>query len=71
MFEQIRKATMIDLSRFSVQNEQARAIASAGGLLGNEIGRQVEMKISGAHTASVNERGQSDNSHFAAIVNNF
>ena len=71
MFEQIRKATMTDLMRFSVQNEQARAIAPAGGLLGNKIDWQVEMEISGAHTVSVTERGRSDNSHFAAIVNNF
>ena len=71
VWEQIREAAMTDFTRFSVEHEQTRAIAPAGGLLGNEIGRQVEMKISGAHAASVTERDRSDNSHFAAIVNNF
>ena len=71
MLEQVREAAMTNLMRFSVQNEQARVIAPAGGLLGNEVGRQVEMEIGGTHGVSVTERRPPDNSHFTAIVNNF
>ena len=69
--QQVGKLVVLDASGFPLQNQQARAVAARRGLLRDELGRQVEMKISGAHAASVTERGRSDNSHFAAIVNNF
>ncbi len=40
---------MRDFSRFSLQNQQARAVAMRGGLLRNQFRRQIEMEIGGSH----------------------
>jgi hypothetical protein len=49
---------MFDLSVFPLQNEQARAVAARGGLLRNQLRRQIEMEISGSHRSDRNGAGR-------------
>ena len=46
----------------ALQNEQARLVALRGGLLGDQLGRQVEIEIGGAHRDSVRFAAKNDNS---------
>jgi hypothetical protein len=41
-----------------LQNEQARAVAARGGLLRNQLRRQIEMEISGSHRSDRNGAGR-------------
>ena len=49
IFQQPGKVTMLGLTGFSVQNEQARSIPFWGGNLRDQLRREIEMKVSGSH----------------------